>query len=136
MKFEDRYLFVCMGNVDCSKAGESIFKAILEERGFLVGRLNEKKGFDFYVGSAGIEVSESHKPQSVQLTREMTRWVGRIFSVDDFVTKGLINNYGVPIRKIFQLDIEDGRSLLIEEEAQSLYVEFRRKLTDYLSRKV
>ncbi|MEI7718701.1 MAG: hypothetical protein WCI72_02445 [archaeon] len=135
MAFDDRYLFVCVGNVDRSVAGEIILRELLEKDGFDVGKLNERRGHDFYVGSAGIEVSEANKPQSIQLTKEMTRRVGRIFSVEDFVTNGLINNYSVPTRKIFQLNIEDGRSLLIEEEAQSLYDEFRRKLADYLSRK-
>jgi protein-tyrosine-phosphatase len=132
----NKYLFVCVGNVDRSKAGEDIFKVMLRERGFSVGEFFENDGFDFYVGSAGIEVSQAHKPQSVQLTRVMTRRAGRIFSVEDFVTKSLVEDYNVSARKIIQLDIEDGRSLIIEEEAQSLYSEFRRKLRDYLPRKV
>ena len=137
MAFDDRYLFVCMGNVDRSVAGESIFRELFGARGFDVGKLNERKGHDFYVGSAGLIVSNANVMNgSVQLTNEMARKVGTVFSIDALVTKGLVKSYNVPGRKIVQLDIEDGRSLLIEEEAQSLYGEFRRKLTDYLSGKV
>jgi len=129
---QDRYLFVCMGNIDRSVAGEAIFRELLENKGFNVGKLNEKRGHDFYVGSAGVCVSNSNAVNgSIQLTNDMVRKVGNIFSVDFAVTKCLTENFRVPERKIIQLDIEDGRSLIVPEQANELYTEFRMKLGKY-----
>jgi hypothetical protein len=134
---ENRYLFVCMGNVDRSVAGETVFKELLEREGFNVGKLNEKKICDFYIGSAGLFVSASNLVNgSVQLTKVMARRVGNIFSSDSHVTRGLVTNYNVPIKKIIQLDVEDGRSLIVPEQANELYEEFRRKLGGYLSERI
>ncbi len=132
----NRNLFVCSGNVDRSVAGEIIFREGLEKKGFSVGKFSDLDGFDFYVGSAGIDVAEKDKMNgSMQLTEDMARRANRIFSIDEMITTELMSKYGVRKSKIVQLDIFEGRSLMVYEEAISLYGEFRRKLEKYLPRR-
>lgn len=133
MNYPKRNLFVCLGNVDRSPAGEGVYFEMLRERGFKVGPFTSMDVFDIYVGSAGIEVSAQNAFNgSVQLTSELACLADRIFSVDDAVTLRLRNQFGVRRDQIVQLDIEDGRSLLVPDQARSLFEEYRRKLADYV----
>lgn len=136
MKICRRFLFVCAGNVDRSRTGEITFKRELESLGFKVGKFDESRGFDFYVGSAGLSVAEKDIFNgSTQLTSNMVRRANRIFSIDSAITEGLRRDYNVSLKRIVQLDIQDFRNLIVEEEANSLYDEFKRKLEAYLPRK-
>ena len=132
MVFPKRNLFVCIGNVDRSKAGELVYSQLLREGGFSVGPFESRGVFDFYVGSAGILVSAQNEFNgSVQLTVEMARRADRIFSVEDLVTRRLIESFGAKLGQIVQLDIEDGRSLIVPEQASDLFMEYVQKLEKY-----
>jgi len=128
-----RNLFVCQGNVDRSPAGEGVYFEMLRERGFNVGPFTSMDVFDFYVGSAGIEVSAQNAFNgSVQLTLGLVALADRIFSADYLVTRGLVEKFGAYSKEIIQLNVEDGRSLLVPDQARSLFEEYRRKLRDYV----
>ena len=133
MGYPKRNLFVCVGNVDRSKSGEEVYRQMLQERGFIVEPFASIADVDFYVGSAGIEVSAPNAFNgSVQLTSGLVALANRIFSVGELVTQRLVVDFGAHPREIIQLDIEDGRSLLVPDQARSLYGEFFLKLMPYV----
>jgi predicted protein tyrosine phosphatase len=133
MIFLKRNLFVCVGNVDRSKAGEMIYSQMLREQGFLVDNFFSIRDADFYVGSAGIQVSaEAEFNGSIQLDWRMVEAANRIFSIDEFITQALVRDFSAKRERIVQLDIQDGRSLIVSEQAKSLFEEFREKLRGYV----
>ena len=133
MIFPKRNLFVCVGNIDRSKAGELVYIDLLKQNGFQVGHFWSMDVFDFYVGSAGIEVSaQARFNGSTQVNSPMVSLADRIFSVEDNVTQRLVNYFGAGLDKIIHLNIEDGRSLIVPEQAKSLFEEYRFKLKQYV----
>ncbi len=128
-----RNLFVCQGNIDRSKAGELIYSQMLKEAGFKVEDFFSIRDADFYVGSAGIQVSaEAEFNGSVQLDWRMIEAADRVFSIDESITLVLVKDFSARRERTVQLDIPDGRSLLIPEQAESLFREFREKLRGYV----
>ena len=128
-----RNLFVCQGNVDRSRAGEGVYFEMLREMGFRVGPFTSLEIFDFYIGSAGVEVSAPNAFNgSIQLTSGLVELADRIFSADDLITLRLVKDFAVRREQIVQLNVEDGRSLIVPDQAESLFREYRQKLKDYL----
>lgn len=128
-----RNLFVCQGNVDRSVAAADMFGVMLRGRGFRVGKLEDVDGFDYYIGSAGLCVSAQNAFNgSVQLTTDMIGRAERIFVADGRILHDLLKEYKIAGKMFVQLNIEDGRSLIVPEQAEDLYAEVRRKLRAYM----
>jgi protein-tyrosine-phosphatase len=106
MEKPQRYLFVCMGNINRSIVGAEVFRELLSERKFKVGSLEEKTGSDFYVGSAGVMVDD-WESDGRQYTDELGDSVDKIFAADWQVARILASDYDTVFSKIVDLGIGD-----------------------------
>lgn len=130
-----RYLFVCAANVNRSKTGETVFKKMLEEKGFSVGSLEQVMGFDCYVGSAGTDIDFMNLKEGRQYTVELATSVDKIFAADGFVYRDIKEYFRTSEDKMVNLGIRDRYDITIPNERSNLRRIMRKKLAPYVPEK-
>jgi protein-tyrosine-phosphatase len=137
-KEANKYLFVCMGNVDRSITGERVFKQMLEKQGYKVGSLEDEaansEDFDFIVDSAGI--APKHGKRTFE--RSMAEGARCIFAADHVVAWYLICTDGYNLQdsvKIKNLQIQDQYDVSIDWERKQLENMMKWMLSGYVPRK-
>lgn len=112
-KFPQRFVFVCNGNLNRSPTAERIAREGLIKRGHTVGTLKDTKGFDFYVGSAGIFVDDwkdeldSYGARTVQYENEIGDSVDRVYLMGKDVVEPFCSEYDIPFSKLENLGVTD-----------------------------
>jgi protein-tyrosine-phosphatase len=133
-----RALFVCVANIHRSKTGETVWGDMLKRRGYTVGKLEEKAGKDFYVGSAGTFAWYNGKPDlgnqdSVQYTPELGALVDGIFVAEhDRIVDPMLEIDPACGEKIINLDIQDVYDTNKEEDYRNLVEVLKVALRDYM----
>lgn len=86
-----KYLFVCLANMDRSVTAEKVCREMAQER-----------GIEIKVESAGLDVEGGR-----QLTKEIAKSADRIFVMEGYMIKRVVEEYGQPVDKLCSLNIPD-----------------------------
>ncbi len=133
MKKPTRYLFVCRFNQNRSKTGEAVFRKMLEEKGFKVGSLEDKTGYDYYAGAAGMECQNTE--HSKKYTQELGDSVDFVFAADRQIDMQLELYLTVPRKKLANLRIPDNYNITYPDEKAELEEILRDKLEEYMPKR-
>ncbi len=135
MEKPQRYLFVCAANVNRSKVGETVFKRMLEEKGYTVGSLDQVLGSDCYVGSAGTDIDFMALKEGRQYTADLGTAVDKVFAADARVYIDLKEYFRMSEDKMINLGIPDRFDIKLPNEKRNLQRIMRKKLAPYVPEK-
>ena len=133
MKKPTRVLVVCKFNQNRSRAGEAVLTEMYKERGHTVGTLEDKTGFDYYVGSAGMECRNTK--DSKKYSSELGDSVDFIFAADRQIDMQLELYFNVPRKKLANLRIPDDYNITYPDDEFALKNLLREKLEEYMPKR-
>ncbi len=113
-----KYLFVCEGNADRSPTAARICREMANER-----------GLELEVQSSGLKVEGGR-----QLTREMAESADKIFVMEDYMVREVVQDYCQAEEKIVCLNVRDDYDTAYPQERERLEQIFREKLEYYLKK--
>ena len=105
------YLFICCFNIDRSPTAEAVYE-----------KMAKKKNLEIRVSSAGLEDSDN------PVTKEMADKADKIFVMEDYMKRKLIENYHQDPQKIINLNVPNETP----EDPLELRRIFESKLKKYL----
>ncbi|MGV8151622.1 MAG: phosphotyrosine protein phosphatase [Candidatus Nanoarchaeia archaeon] len=97
---KNKLLFVCLGNIARSPTAEEITSLLIKQ-----------KGLEYSVDSAGLDAKFGEKKVNKELLEESFK----IFVMEDYMKKELVEKYGVSCEKIINLDIKDNYCYMQDE---------------------